>query len=167
MNMGEAQLDGARVLVVEDDPDTLETLMMLLEAHGARVAGVLCAADALPALASFHPDLLLSDIAMPGDDGFTLIARIRKRAPRDGGRIPAVALSAHVYPEDQQRAMAAGFQAFLHKPVTAETLLGAVRRALDSFGPVERRRGQRRSVAVGRATPERRGVKRRQEQAEA
>ena len=54
------------------------------------------------------PDLVLSDIAMPGDDGFALIARIRKRTPREGGRIPAIALSAHVYPEDQQRALAAG-----------------------------------------------------------
>jgi CheY-like chemotaxis protein len=162
-----SRLEGARVLVVEDDPDTLETLMMLLETQGAEVAGVLSAADALPALTSFRPDLLLSDIAMPGDDGFTLIARIRKRPPQDGGRIPAVALSAHVYPEDQERALAAGFQAFLNKPVTVETLLRAVCAALDRFGPVERRRGQRRSFVIGRAIPERRAFERREEPAEA
>jgi CheY-like chemotaxis protein len=162
-----SRLDGARVLVVEDDPDTLETLMMLLETHGAEVAGVLCAADALPALVSFRPDLLLSDFAMPGDDGFALIARVRKRAPEQGGRIPAIALSAHVYPEDQQRALAAGFQAFLNKPVTAETLLRAVTAALDRRGPVERRRRQRRSFVIGHAIPERRALERREEPAPA
>jgi CheY-like chemotaxis protein len=161
-----APLQGARVLVVEDDPDTLETLMMLLETHGAEVAGVLCAADALPMLASFGPDLLLSDIAMPGDDGFTLIRRIRRRPPVEGGRIPAVALSAHVYPEDHERARAAGFQSFLNKPVTAETLLRAVRSALDAFGPVERRHAQRRRLVLGRAVPERRVAQRREERAE-
>jgi CheY-like chemotaxis protein len=150
------------VLVVEDDPDTLETLMMLLEAHGAEVAGVLCAADAIRALDSFRPQLLLSDIAMPGEDGFALIARVRKRAPAEGGRIPAVALSAHVYPEDHQRAFEAGFQGFLNKPVTAEALLRAVRAALDTLGPVERRQVQRRSFGVGRAVPERRAHHRRQ-----
>jgi CheY-like chemotaxis protein len=149
------------VLVVEDDPDTLETLMMLLEVHGAEVTGVLCAADALGVLATFQPDLMLSDIAMPGEDGFALIAQIRRRSPADGGRIPAVALSAHVYPEDHDRAFAAGFQAFLNKPVTAEALLRAVITALDSLGPVERRRQERRSVPIGGAVPERRAHHRR------
>ena len=149
------------MLVVEDDPDTLETLMMLLEVHGAQVAGVLCGADALPVVASFRPQLLLSDIAMPGEDGFALIAKLRKRSPADGGRIPAVALSAHVYPEDHERAFAAGFQAFLNKPVTAETLLRAVRAALDDITPVERRRATRRDFVIGRAVPERRANRRR------
>ncbi len=166
MNARDWRLAGARVLVVEDDPDTLETLMMLLEVHGADVAGVLSASDATRVLASFRPDLVLSDIAMPGEDGFGLIARIRQRSPREGGRIPAIALSAHVYPEDHERAFAAGFQAFLNKPVTAETLLKAVRAALDSLGPVERRRWQRRVLPSARATSERRAVRRRQEQAE-
>jgi CheY-like chemotaxis protein len=164
---GKAELEGARVLVVEDDADTLETLMMLLEVHGASVAGVLSATDALPALASFQPDLVLSDIAMPGTDGFALIARIRNRTPGEGGRIPAVALSAHVYPEDQERALAAGFQAFLRKPVTADTLTSAVRHALDCFGPVERRRGQRRKARTPRTLPERRSAQRRQARADA
>lgn len=149
------------MLVVEDDPDTLETLMMLLEVHGAEVAGVLCCSDALPVLATFRPQLLLSDIAMPGEDGFALIAKLRKRSPADGGRIPAVALSAHVYPEDHERAFAAGFQAFLNKPVTAETLLRAVRAALDSVTAVERRRSKRRDFVIGRAVPERRANHRR------
>jgi len=149
------------VLLVEDDPDTLETLMMLLEVHGAEAAGVLCAADALPMLATFRPHLLRSDIAMPGEDGFGLIARVRKCSPDEGGRIPALALSAHVYPEDHERAFAAGFQAFLNKPVTAEALLRAVITALDSLGPVERRRHERRSVPIGAAVPERRAHHRR------
>jgi CheY-like chemotaxis protein len=154
-------LNGARVLVVEDDPDTLDTLMMLLEAHGAEVRGVLGGADALRMLTAFQPDLVLSDIAMPGEDGFALVARIRKRPPSEGGRVPALALSAHVYPEDHQRAFAAGFQAFLNKPVTADTLVRAVRRALDDADPVERRRAERRSCVIGAAVPERRTSRRR------
>lgn len=149
------------MLVVEDDPDTLETLVMLLEVHGAQVAGVLSGTEALAVVASFRPQLLLSDIAMPGEDGFALIAKLRKRSPADGGRIPAVALSAHVYPEDHERAFAAGFQAFLNKPVTAETLLRAVRAALDGITPVERRRVTRRDFVIGRAVPERRANHRR------
>lgn len=160
----ESRLSGARVLVVEDDPDTLETLMMLLEVHGADVRGVLGARDAARVLVSFRPDLVLSDIAMPGEDGFALIARIRQGSPGEGGRIPAIALSAHVYPEDQERAFAAGFQAFVNKPVNVETLLRAVRAALDNLGPVERRRWRRRSL-IGPAIPERRAVHRRQEEA--
>jgi CheY-like chemotaxis protein len=101
---------------------------------------------------------------MPGDDGFTLMAKVRRRSPEEGGRIPAVALSAHVYPEDHQKAFKAGFQAFLNKPVTAEALLRAVRTALDTLGPVERRHWQRRSFLVGRAVPERRSHHRRREQ---
>lgn len=151
------------MLVVEDDPDTLETVKILLEIKGAEVAGVLCAADAMRALASFRPQILLSDIAMPGEDGFSLIARVRQRSPAEGGRIPAVALSANVYPEAHQKALAAGFQAFLSKPVTAEALVRAVRAALDGVSPVERRRAQRRSFGLGRAVPERRAHHRRQE----
>jgi CheY-like chemotaxis protein len=154
-------LSGARVMVVEDDPDTLDTLLMLLEAHGAKVCGVLGSADALRKLASFQPDLVLSDIAMPGEDGFALVARIRRRTPAEGGRVPVLALSAHVYPEDHQRAYAAGFQGFLNKPVTADALLRAVRAALDSAHPVERRRVERRSFVIGEAVPERRVHRRR------
>lgn len=155
-------LNGARVLVVEDDPDTLDTLLMLLEAHGAKVCGVLGSADALQKLAAFRPDVVLSDIAMPGEDGFALVAKIRKRPPAEGGRVPVIAVSAHVYPEDHQRAYAAGFQAFLNKPVTADALLRAVCGALESTGPVERRRRERRSFVIGAAVPERRIVSRRQ-----
>ena len=158
----EERLNGARVLVVEDDPDTLETLMMLLEVHGAEVAGVLSSEDATRELTSFQPHLLLSDIAMPGEDGFALIARIRCQSPEEGGRIPAIALSAHVYPEDHQRAFEAGFQAFLNKPVNAQTLLRAVRAALDNLGPVERRRWERRMQSSGVAA-ERRNAQRRHE----
>ena len=155
-------LNGARVLVVEDDPDTLDTLLMLLEAHGAKVCGVLGGTEALQKLASFRPDLVLSDIAMPGEDGFALIAKIRKRPPTEGGRVPVLAISAHVYPEDHQRAFAAGFQGFLNKPVTADALLRAVRAALDATAPVERRQIERRSFVIGAAVPERRSLSRRE-----
>jgi CheY-like chemotaxis protein len=155
-------LDGARVLVVEDDPDTLDTLLMLLEAHGANACGVLGGAEALQKLASFRPDLVLSDIAMPGEDGFALIAKIRKRPPSEGGRVPVLAISAHVYPEDHQRAFAAGFQGFLNKPVTADALLRAVRGAVDAAAPVERRQTERRSFVIGAAVPERRSLSRRE-----
>ena len=128
----------------------------------AKVCGVLGSADALKNLAGFRPDVVLSDIAMPGEDGFALVARIRKRPPSEGGRVPVIAVSAHVYPEDHQRAYAAGFQAFLNKPVTADALLRAVCGARESAGPVERRRRERRDFVIGAAVPERRIVSRRQ-----
>jgi CheY-like chemotaxis protein len=157
-------LDGARVLVVDDDPDTLATLSMLLQAYGAEVAEALAATHALKELETFRPDIVVSDVSMPGEDGLALVGKIRKRGAEQGGRIPVLALSAHVSPESRQRALDAGFQSFLNKPVSGDVLLAAVRAALEAVGPVERRRNERRSFVIGAAVPERRAVYRRRDQ---
>src|SRR5262249_34697425 len=81
-------LDGVHVLVVEDDPYTLEMLKVILENRGAKVFTALSAADALKALERFRPDALISDIAMPEQDGYELIEKIRQRSPEQGGDIP-------------------------------------------------------------------------------
>lgn len=150
-----------RVLLAEDHAPTLRLWRTLIEPEFEVVGTVSDGQSLVDAAERLSPDVIVSDIAMPGEDGFALVAKIRRRAPAEGGRVPVLALSAHVYPEDHQRAYAAGFQGFLNKPVTADALLRAVRSALDSVDPVERRRSERRSFVIGEAVPERRVHRRR------
>ena len=122
------QLQGLRVLVVEDDDDSREALATLLELHGVRVVAMASGAEAVAALDGVLPDLLVSDIGMPGMDGYDLIRKVRRRTEDRGGLLPALALTAYADPEDAQKAFAAGFQLHLAKPVTpAELLRGMAR----------------------------------------
>jgi two-component system CheB/CheR fusion protein len=116
-------LDGLRVLVVEDDDDSREALTALLEQHGVRVVATASAAEAVASLEGVLPDLLVSDIGMPGVDGYELIRKVRRRSKNRGGRLPALALTAYANPEDAEKALAAGFQMHLAKPVTPAQLL--------------------------------------------
>ena len=109
-------LDGVRVLLIEDDPNTLEMLTEALRTGGAQVTAADSARRALDALTTASPHVIVSDIAMPGEDGLWLMHRIRGMPP-PAGRIPAVALTALARKEDRERAMAAGFQVHLAKPV--------------------------------------------------
>jgi len=119
-----ASLRGVRVLVVDDDPDARESVATVLEQTGASVRAVASAADAVEALEQEACDVLLSDIAMPGVDGYTLLGRARARL---GGReLPAAALTAYAGTEDRGRALAAGFQAHLTKPVDPAQLVAVV-----------------------------------------
>jgi signal transduction histidine kinase/ActR/RegA family two-component response regulator len=120
------RLDGVRVLVVEDHLDTLEMLGIILDKCGAKVISTSSARDALKALEDNHPDVLVSDLAMPDQDGYDLIAQVRSRTPEQGGTIPAVALSAYTRPEDRTHALAAGFQKHVAKPVNPEELIAVV-----------------------------------------
>ena len=104
------RLDGVRVLVVEDNPDTLDMLKFIFDECGAEVITAASANEALEALERFAPDALVSDIAMPDQDGYELIRQLRSRGPERGGNIPAVALTAYARAEDRVRALAAGFQ---------------------------------------------------------
>jgi CheY-like chemotaxis protein len=110
-------LGGVRVLVVEDEMEARESMRLLLERLGAEVAAAASARQALETLDRSTFDVLISDIAMPGEDGYALLKAIRSLGPDRGGRLPAVAVTAGSRPDDRRRALAEGFQAYLPKPV--------------------------------------------------
>jgi len=119
-------LRGVRVLVVEDDLDTLEMLRVILHDRGAEVMTASSVRDALETLERSLPDALVSDLAMPEQDGYDLIKHIRDRNPERGGNIPAVALTANARVEDRVRALKAGFQMYMPKPVVPNDLVAVV-----------------------------------------
>jgi PAS domain S-box-containing protein len=119
-------LEGVQVLLVEDEQDTRELIRTILEGCGARVTAVASAGAALAALERVKPDVLVSDIGMPGENGHELIKKIRALGPERGGKVPAVALTAYAGPKDRRRALLAGFQTHLAKPVEPDELLAVV-----------------------------------------
>src|SRR5439155_318243 len=120
-------LRGVRVLIVDDDRDTGEVLESLVIACGAEATTASSTAEALAVLARRRVDVLVSDIGMPGDDGYALIQRIREgERQRESGLLPAIALTAYARPEDREQALVSGFQAHVAKPVEpAERLAGS------------------------------------------
>jgi CheY-like chemotaxis protein len=119
-------LQGISVLIVDDDDDNRQVVEAHLEQQGARVLTAASASAALDVLQREHVDVLLSDIAMPGEDGYSLIRKVRAlNAPRVAS-IPAVALTAFARNEDRQRALQAGFQLHLPKPVDTQALIVVV-----------------------------------------
>jgi PAS domain S-box-containing protein len=119
-------LRGIRVLVVDDEPDARETLQQILEHCNAEVRTVGSAAEAMKVLESWRPDVLLSDIGMPVEDGYDLIRRVRELPAERGGRTPAAALTAFARGEDRRRALRAGFQMHVAKPVDLQELATVV-----------------------------------------
>jgi PAS domain S-box-containing protein len=119
-------LDGIHVLTVEDDGDAAELVRRLLEGHGARVSHARNAATALEEFSREVPDLVISDIGLPEVDGYDLMERIRAKPRLGGGSVPAIALTAYARPEDHTRALLAGYQAHLTKPIEADQLLATV-----------------------------------------
>jgi signal transduction histidine kinase/DNA-binding response OmpR family regulator len=113
----EGGLKGVRVLVADDEPDSRAFVQRLLEDYGARVTAVASASAAYERLQEERPDVLVSDIGMPGEDGYSLVRRIRALSPAQGGEIPALALTAYARPEDRERSFLAGFQTHIPKPV--------------------------------------------------
>jgi CheY-like chemotaxis protein/anti-sigma regulatory factor (Ser/Thr protein kinase) len=118
-------LDGLRVLVVEDDAETRELIKVILQEVGAEVVAVPSVRKAIEAL-NRHPDVLVSDIAMPEHDGYDLIRHVRNLHADEGGRIPALALTAFARSEDSRRALLAGFQMHAAKPVEPAELVSMV-----------------------------------------
>src|SRR5690606_21138636 len=116
------RLDGLRILLVEDDDNTRECLSLGLRRSGAQVTAVASAREAEAALARGGFDVLLSDLAMPGEDGSTLVRRVRARPREQGGHLPAAALSAHVRAEERARALLAGFDLHVAKPIELDEL---------------------------------------------
>jgi PAS domain S-box-containing protein len=122
----ESELDGARVLVVDDDEDTRQLLKQIMENHGAAVTTAASAAEALEVIDAAPPDALVADIGMPGEDGYSLMRKIRELPPDRGGGVPALALTAYARPEDRARAMTAGFQRYVTKPIEPDELAAVI-----------------------------------------
>ena len=119
-------LEGLFVLVVDDDADARHLISTLLEERGARVRAVSSSEEALAALEAERPDVLLSDIEMPGQDGYALMRAVRALPPERGGRVPAAALTAYARTEDRMQALLAGFHLHMPKPVQPAELAAVV-----------------------------------------
>jgi CheY-like chemotaxis protein len=123
-----------RVLLVDDEPDARDLLSQMLTNYGAEVKTCASAAEALQTLDEWRPDALVSDIGMPGEDGCELLRKIRAREPELGGRIPALALSAYTRSEDARRALAAGYQIHVPKPVESDLLAATIASLVGQLG---------------------------------
>ena len=121
-----SRLDGVRVLVVDDTPYVRDVVSDILTEDGAKVTAVASAEEALAALQWELPDVLLSDLAMPGKGGYWLIGQVRALPPERGGVTPAAALTAFTGPEHRASVLRAGFQLHVEKPVGLEALIDAV-----------------------------------------
>ena len=119
-------LSGVTVLVVDDEPDARVLLKRVLERRAARVMLAASAREALEMVHRQHPDVIVSDIAMPDLDGYELIRLVRSLPAEDGGGTPAIALTAFARSEDRRRAMLAGFQVHIAKPVESPELIATV-----------------------------------------
>jgi signal transduction histidine kinase/DNA-binding response OmpR family regulator len=116
------RLDGIRVLVIDDEPDARDLIVSVLTHCKAEARAVATAAEALERLQAERPDVLVSDVGMPGEDGYGLIERVRALPPERGGLTPAVALTGYARTEDRTRALLAGFTTHLAKPVDPSEL---------------------------------------------
>ena len=119
-------LDGLRVLVVDDEKDARELLIVTLGHYGAEVTAVATVSEAVTAIQRLKPNVLVSDIGMPGEDGYALIRQVRALAREQGGQIPAVALTAYARAADRTQALLAGFQLHIPKPVDPAELAAVV-----------------------------------------
>ncbi|HVE56049.1 MAG TPA: response regulator [Pyrinomonadaceae bacterium] len=120
------ELSGIRVLIVDDDADTCEMLAVALNLLGAEAQASKSVQEAFVSIADWKPDILLTDINMPGEDGYSLINKLRSLTPDKGANIPAIALTALARQEDSEQALSAGFQLHLAKPIDIEILAEAI-----------------------------------------
>ena len=118
-----SRLAGIHVLLVEDDLDTLDLLSAALKSQKATVTAVSSAAEALASIRTSTPDIVVSDIAMPGEDGYQLIKKINAISLDGESRIPVVAITAYAKEEDRQRALSSGFHSYLAKPIELSELV--------------------------------------------
>jgi len=125
-----ARLHGLRILVVDDDQAAGEAVQEMLRQAGAEVSAVTSAEEARRAVAELHPDLIVRDIAMPGENGYSFIRNLRQLGPARDAQVPAIALTALAGEEDRRRSFAAGFQEHLSKPVDIDRLVQTGERAV-------------------------------------
>jgi PAS domain S-box-containing protein len=132
---GKPNLDGLRILVVDDEADARDLLAIRLQQYGAEVITASSVDAAMDVLSQdgTRPDLIVSDIAMPGEDGYSLMRRVRALNPEQGGRIPAIAVTAYSRTKDRVQALAAGFQMHVPKPVNASELAHAITSIIGRF----------------------------------
>src|SRR5437773_3197579 len=123
-----ASLQNVRVLVLDDEDDTRNLLTAVFQHYDAEVKTAASVGEALEMLAVWKPAVMVCDIAMPGQDGYTFIRKVRELLPEQGGQIPAVVFSAYGKEEDHRRALKAGFQAHLTKPASPADLVSHVSR---------------------------------------
>jgi CheY-like chemotaxis protein len=123
---GAGDLEGLRVLVVDDEESARDRISSLLSGHGAVAIAVQNVAEALDALVQYRPDVVVSDIGLPGEDGYSFIRRARSLSPASGSETPAAALTSHASEEDRARALVAGFQAHLSKSVSPAQIVATV-----------------------------------------
>jgi CheY-like chemotaxis protein len=121
-----AELQALKVLVVDDERDGREVVQLILEQGGARVALAASVREALETVRTFQPDVIISDIGMPEEDGYVFIERLRALPREEGGRTPAIALTAYARAEDRRRALVAGFQNHAAKPIEPQELVMVV-----------------------------------------
>ncbi len=127
-NAGGAGLSGVKVLVVEDDDDTRELIVNALSQRGAEVVSAASALAGFQRFREQRPDVIVSDVGMPGEDGYAFIARLRSLPLDEGGEVPALALTAFAGAEDQRRALAAGYTLHAGKPIDPDALSSLVAR---------------------------------------
>ena len=120
------RLAGVKVLVVDDEPDARDLIQQVLSQCNAEVATAGNAHDAMQILRAQRPDVIVSDIGMPAKDGYEFIREVRGLSPAEGGKTPAVALTAYARSEDRTRAMMAGFQVHIAKPIEPKELIATV-----------------------------------------
>jgi CheY-like chemotaxis protein len=125
-NPAASELAGLKVLVVDDQRDARDLVKRVLEDSGAEVFAVASATEALAVLPAWRPDVLVSDIGMPDADGYELLRRVRAAGVENGGKIPAIALTAFARSEDRTRALRAGFTVHVSKPVDPAELVATV-----------------------------------------
>ncbi|MBI5631269.1 MAG: response regulator [Elusimicrobia bacterium] len=132
---GRPELNGLSILLVEDETDQREMLAFILSKYGARVTAVSCPSEAMESISRKAPDVIVSDLAMPGEDGYDFIRKVRKLPPAQGGHIPAAALTAYARPEDRTKAILAGYQIHIPKPIHPEELAALVANLVGRRGP--------------------------------
>ncbi|HKZ78389.1 MAG TPA: ATP-binding protein [Pyrinomonadaceae bacterium] len=119
-------LNGLRVLVVDDEPDARQIIATVIAQTGAEVRACQSVHEAMQMFECWRPDVLMSDIGMPGEDGYSLINRVRSLPAERGGQIPAAALTAYAREDDRKRVLAAGYQMHIAKPVTSGQLVSVL-----------------------------------------
>jgi CheY-like chemotaxis protein len=127
-------LEAVKVLLVDDDPDTLQVISVMLDGSKALIQTAASVSEAMDILEWFHPNVLVSDLAMPGEDGYSLIRKVRALSVGSGYEIPAIALTSYVRVEDRVQALSAGFNMFVPKPVQPEELIAAIANLAEASG---------------------------------